>query len=211
MKKLLFIILIFPYIAMAEKKTEIKTEKNIKENIDLKKEAYFAAGCFWCIESDFDKIEGVISTTSGYTGGEIENPTYTQVSSGSTKHIEALKVEYDPKKTNYKELLKHFWKNVDPFDSRGQFCDKGYQYSGAIFYQDDNQKKLAEESLLMNQKLFKEKIVTSITALKKFYTAEKYHQDYHNKNPFRYKFYRASCGRDKRLEKIQKLKKPKEE
>lgn len=185
-------------------KTDVKQETNKKELKPNIKQAYFAAGCFWCVEAAFDKIEGVISSTSGYTGGDIENPTYSLISSGTTKHIEALKVEYDATKTNYTELLKHFWKNVDPLDSLGQFCDKGPQYLGAIFYENESQKQKAEASLLKVQKLFKEKVATKILAHKKFYPAEQYHQDYYNKNPFRYKFYSSSCGRAKRLEAIWK-------
>jgi len=165
--------------------------------------ATFAGGCFWCMEPPFDKLDGVISTTSGYTGGHKENPTYEQVSSGTTGHAEAIQVIYDPDKITYDQLLEVFWRNVDPTDGEGQFCDRGSQYRTAIFYHDDEQKRVAERSrqAVIESTGFKE-IATEITAASAFYPAEEYHQDYYKKNPVRYKFYRYGCGRDKRLKEL---------
>lgn len=171
------------------------------------KVAVFAGGCFWCMEPPYDKLDGVISTISGYTGGHTENPTYKQTSTGTTGHYEALQVTYDSTKVSYKTLLDVFWKNIDPFNDSGQFCDRGPQYLSAIFYLDDEQKELAEASKQSLQEKFtaKNKIVTPILPASKFYVAEEYHQDYYEKNPVRYKYYRFSCGRDKRLEEVQSL------
>jgi len=167
-------------------------------------EAVFAGGCFWCMEGPFDRLDGVKSTTSGYTGGHLENPTYKQVSAGSTGHAEALRVVYDPEKVSYEQLLEVFWVNVDPTDAGGQFCDRGNQYRSAIFYENDAQKAAAEASLatLKSDKPFKQPVVTKITAATTFYPAEHYHQDYYKKNPLRYKYYRYACGRDNRLEEL---------
>ena len=166
--------------------------------------ATFAGGCFWCMEPPFDKLDGVISTTSGYTGGKVKNPSYEQVSSGRTGHAEAVQVEYDPKKVSYEKLLDVFWHNVDPTQKDGQFCDHGNQYRTNIFVHDDEQKRLAEASTaaLANSKPFKGDIVTEIVAASKFYPAEDYHQDYYMKNPIRYKYYRTGCGRDARLKEV---------
>ena len=164
--------------------------------------AIFAAGCFWCTESDFDKVPGVVSTTSGYIGGHQKNPTYRQVSAGGTGHTEAVQVIYNPAKVNYAQLLAYFWRNVDPTTANAQFCDVGSQYRSGIFYMNDEQKRLALESktALEKSKPFKEPIVTEITAATIFYPAEEYHQDYHTRNTVRYNYYRWSCGRDQRLE-----------
>ncbi len=166
--------------------------------------ATFAGGCFWCVESDFDKVSGVIETVSGYTGGAETNPTYKQVSAGSTGHAEAVQITYDPDKISYERLLEIFWHSIDPTTANRQFCDVGRQYRTAIFYHDENQKQLAEASKakLASAKPFKEAIVTEIVSATEFYAAEDYHQDYHNKNPLRYSFYRHSCGRDARLEEL---------
>ncbi len=164
--------------------------------------ATFAGGCFWCMEPPFDKLDGVISTTSGYTGGQKTKPTYQEVSAGGTGHAEAVQVVYDPKKVSYERLLEVYWRNVDPTDAGGQFCDRGNQYRTAIFYHNDEQKRLAEQSKVKVEqtKPFKEPIVTAIVPAGEFYPAEEYHQDYYLKNPLRYKFYRYGCGRDQRLE-----------
>ncbi|MCB1662849.1 MAG: peptide-methionine (S)-S-oxide reductase MsrA [Pseudomonadales bacterium] len=164
--------------------------------------ATFAGGCFWCMEPPFDKLEGVVSTTSGYTGGEQKNPNYEQVSSGRSGHAEAVQVLYDPDKISYQTLLETFWHNIDPTVVNRQFCDSGSQYRTAIFYHNDTQRELAEQSKqsLITRKPFTEDIVTEITAADIFYPAEDYHQDYYIKNPIRYKYYRYGCGRDKRLE-----------
>ena len=165
--------------------------------------AVFAGGCFWCTESDFEKVEGVIDVISGYTGGSMENPTYKQVSSGSTRHVEAVKVVYDPEKVTYAKLLEVFWTHVDPTDAGGQFVDRGSQYVSAIFYADETERRLAETSKekLAETHVLKEPIVTEILPLGLFYEAEDYHQDYYKKNPLRYKWYRSGSGRDKFLKK----------
>ena len=163
--------------------------------------AIFAGGCFWCVESDFDKIPGVISTTSGYTGGKTVKPTYEQVSSHRTGHAEAVEVLYDPAKVTYQRLVEYFWHTIDPTVKDQQFCDKGSPYRSAIYPQNDEQLKIAQASraALEKSKPFKETIVTEITLATAFYPAEEYHQDYYKKNPVRYKYYRNGCGRDARL------------
>lgn len=166
--------------------------------------ATFAGGCFWCMEPPYDKLTGVISTTSGYMGGHVDKPSYQQVSGGNTGHTEVVQVIYDPNTLSYETLLNTFWKNIDPTDAKGQFCDRGQQYRTEIFYHSESQRQLAEQSKseLMNNKPFEGDIVTAITAAAAFYPAEQYHQDYYQKNPVRYKYYRYSCGRDKRLESL---------
>ena len=163
--------------------------------------ATFAGGCFWCVESDFDKIPGVISTTSGYTGGKTVKPTYEQVSSNSTGHAEAVEVLYDPAKVTYQRLVEYFWHTIDPTVKDQQFCDKGSPYRSAIYPQNDEQLKIAQASraALEKSKPFKQPIVTEIALATAFYPAEEYHQDYYKKNPVRYKYYRNGCGRDARL------------
>ncbi len=163
--------------------------------------AVFAGGCFWCMEAPFDELDGVVSTTSGYTGGRTENPTYREVSSG---HTEAVEIVYDPNKVGYEKLLEVFWHNVDPTDAGGQFCDRGNQYRTAIFYQNEKQKKLAEASKkkLQNANGAPSPIVTDIVKATAFYDAEDYHQNYYKTTPIRYKFYRSACGRDARLEEL---------
>jgi peptide-methionine (S)-S-oxide reductase len=161
--------------------------------------ATFAGGCFWCMEPPFDKLPGVHSTTSGYTGGHVPNPSYEAVSEGNTGHVEAVQVVYDPKQVSYEKLLDVFWRNVDPLSGDGQFCDRGPTYVSAIFYHDDEQRRLAEESKQRLDGRFAQPIVTSIRPAATFYPAEAYHQDYYQKNPIRYKFYRSRCGRDARL------------
>ncbi len=165
--------------------------------------ATFAGGCFWCTEADFEKVDGVIDAISGYAGGHVENPTYQQVSAGGTGHVEAVQVVYDPRKVSYRQLLDYFWRHVDPTDPGGQFVDRGSQYRTVIFYQNEEQKRLAEESKRELEKSghFGKPIVTEITNLTKFYPAEDYHQNYYKKNPLRYKFYRANSGRDQFLKK----------
>jgi len=166
--------------------------------------ATFAGGCFWCMEPPFDKLEGVVSTTSGYTGGKVADPTYEQVTSGGTGHREAVQVVYDPTKVSYQTLLDVFWRNVDPLDDQGQFCDRGGSYRAAIFYHGDEQKRLAEASkaAIDAKGRFPQTVVTEIRQSTAFYPAEDYHQDYYKKNPLRYKYYRFSCGRDRRLEQL---------
>ena len=164
--------------------------------------AIFAGGCFWCMEPPFDKIEGVVSTTSGYTGGSKPDPTYQEVSAGKTGHTEALKVVYDPAKVSYERLLEVFWRNHDPLSADGQFCDKGSQYRAGIFFGNEEEKKLAEASKAVVAARFKQPIVTEIVAASTFYPAEDYHQDYYIKNPIRYKYYSTSCGRYRRLKEL---------
>jgi peptide-methionine (S)-S-oxide reductase len=166
--------------------------------------ATFAGGCFWCMEPPYDELDGVISTTVGYTGGHVKNPTYQSVSAGGTGHAEAIQIVYDPTQISYAKLLDVFWRNIDPVMPNGQFCDKGNQYRTAIFYHDEEQRQLAEASkdALVASGRFKQPIVTEISPAQVFYAAENYHQDYYKKNPLRYKFYRFSCGRDWRLKEI---------
>lgn len=164
--------------------------------------AVFAGGCFWCMEQAYDEIEGVEATTSGYTGGEKPNPSYKQVSRGETQHTEAIEVEYDPQTVDYATLLEAFWHNIDPFAENRQFCDGGSQYRSAIFYQNDEQKNLAEKTKAELEKRFDQPIATQIVPANQFWKAEDYHQDYYKKNPVRYRFYKAGCGRTDRLKDV---------
>ena len=166
--------------------------------------ATFAGGCFWCVEADFDKVPGVISTTSGYTGGKVANPSYEQVSAKVTGHAEAVEVVYDPKQVSYEQLVDYFWHTIDPTTKDAQFCDHGSPYRTAIFVQDAAQLAVARASLakLEKSKPFREPIVTEIALAGPFYAAEDYHQDYYKKNPIRYKYYRTSCGRDARVQQL---------
>lgn len=166
--------------------------------------ATFAGGCFWCMEHPFDSLPGVLSVTSGYTGGTKQKPTYQEVSNGSTGHAESVQIIYNPAKISYEKLLQVFWHNIDPTVKDRQFCDVGNQYRSAIFYHTDAQRKLAIQSRdeISRQKSLKEPIVTDIVQASTFYPAEEYHQHYYKKNPFRYRFYRLSCGRDKRLHEL---------
>lgn len=164
--------------------------------------ATFAAGCFWCTEADFDKVRGVISTTSGYTGGTVRHPTYKQVTSGTTGHAEAVEILFDPAVVSYEALLDHFWRNVDPFVAHRQFCDVGNQYRPEIFVHSQAQRLAAEASKARVQKMFSTRVVVAITDAGPFYPAEDYHQDYYKKNAAQYRFYRFGCGRDARLAEI---------
>ena len=164
--------------------------------------ATFAGGCFWCMVHPFDQLPGVISVTSGYTGGTRQKPTYEEVSSGGTGHAESVDVVYDPSKITYQKLLDVFWHNIDPLARDYQFCDHGTQYRSAIFVHDEAQRKAAEASKAEVQKRFKQPVVTEITPASTFWPAEAYHQDYYKKNPLRYNFYRTSCGRDARLKQL---------
>ncbi len=164
--------------------------------------ATFAGGCFWCMEEVFEGVEGVVSVVSGYTGGRKANPTYEEVSDGWTGHAEAIELQFDPAKVSYGRLLEVFWQNVDPTTPDRQFCDRGHQYRTAVFYHDQEQRRLVEESQwnIEQTKRFEEPIVTEIVAASTFYPAEEYHQDFYKKNPIRYKFYKFNCGRTQRLE-----------
>ncbi|MBU6434521.1 MAG: peptide-methionine (S)-S-oxide reductase MsrA [Nitrospirae bacterium] len=166
--------------------------------------AYFAGGCFWCMEEAFEKVEGVLSVTSGYMGGTVANPSYEDVSAGRTGHAESVEVVYDPAKVSYQKLLDAFWRNVDPVTPNAQFCDHGSQYRSAVFFQNDQEKREAEASkqAIEQSKRFKDPIVTQIVMAAQFYPAEEYHQDFYKKNPVRYKFYKYNCSRARRLEEL---------
>ena len=168
--------------------------------------AIFAGGCFWCMQPPCDRLKakGVISTSVGYSGGHTDKPTYQQVSDGSTGHKEVIEITYNPQRISYDELLTVFWTNIDPYDQKGQFCDKGEQYQSAIYYQTEDEKKLAQASKekLLKGGVLKGEVATLILAAKPYFAAEDYHQAYYEKNPIRYKFYRGNCGRDKRLSEV---------
>lgn len=163
----------------------------------------FAGGCFWCTQADFDKVPGVLKTIAGYTGGDLQNPSYKQVSAGGTGHYEAVQVVYDPSKVSYQTLVDYFLHHIDPTDDRGQFCDHGDQYRAAIFYSNETQKNIALQSKeqLIKSGRFKQVTVLILPA-KRFYPAEEYHQEYYQKNPIRYRFYRYTCGRDKQIHEV---------
>ncbi len=164
--------------------------------------AIFAGGCFWCVESDFDHVPGVVKTVSGYTGGKTDNPTYKQVTYGDTGHREAVEITYDPSRISYEKLLTVFWHSVDPTDGGGQFCDRGVSYRSAIFVQNDDERRLAEDTRRQAEKDLKRDIATTVETASAFYPAEDYHQDYYTKNPLRYKLYRWNCGRDQRVREL---------
>lgn len=168
------------------------------------KKAYFAGGCFWCVESNYEKVDGVIEVISGYSGGKIKNPDYSQVSSGTTEHVEAVEVIYDPDKISYNELLAELWYLIDPTDATGSFVDRGKHYRSVIFYTDEEEKSLAEQSIneLVQSGRYSKPIATEVTKFTAFYKAEDYHQDYYKKNPLRYEYYRYACGRDARVEEL---------
>ena len=196
--KLLYILIIFSLLILTG------CEEMVKKDTKGKASVYFSGGCFWCIEPPFDKLDGVIDVISGYSGGDEENPTYEEVSSGETGHREANQVIYDPEIISYEELLDVFWRQIDPTDAGGSFVDRGHQYTSAIYYQNVKEKALAEKSrdALAKTGRYSGKIVTSIEKFKSFYNAEEYHQDYSTKNPIRYKLYRSRSGRDKYLESV---------
>ena len=166
--------------------------------------ATFAGGCFWCMEEAFDPVPGVISTISGYMGGKTKNPSYDSVVSGMTGHAEVVQVQYDPAKVSYEKLLETFWRNIDPTDRDGQFCDKGSQYRSAVFFHNEDQRKAAAASkgALDQKRPFKDPVVTEVTAAGEFYKAEEYHQDFYKKNPVRYRVYKTGCGRAQRLQAV---------
>ena len=192
MKVLYFIFLILFF------STKVAVSQNIGK-------AYFAGGCFWCMEESFEKLEGVEEVISGYSGGDVENPTYKEVTYGNTGHFEAAKIIYDQDLVSFKELLNLYWKNIDPFDSAGQFCDKGLSYRSVIFYENENEKKIIVNSIkAIESKLKGKKVVTFVRKFKKFYPAEDYHQDYYQKNFVNYLLYKKACGREARLKEIWK-------
>ena len=207
MKKPFFFFFIFTFVLSScakspEQKVVIKEDKTtMGTTTDT---ATFGAGCFWCVEAIFQQLDGVISVTSGYSGGKIKNPTYKEVCSGLTGHAEVCQIVYDPSKITYAKLLDVFWKNIDPVTPNAQFCDIGSQYRSAIYYHNEEQKQLAEASkkALEISARFKQPIVTEIAAASPFYKAEEYHQDYYKKNPIRFRFYKYQCGRAERLEEL---------
>ena len=166
------------------------------------KKAYFAGGCFWCMEESFDQVEGVISTISGYSGGHLKNPKYADVIYTDSGHVEAIEVTYDPAKIDYQKLLDIYWKNIDPFDANGQFCDKGYSYRSVAFFKNDEQRKLINKSKRKIEQKFNKKVVTYVIKFDKFYEAENYHQDYYRKKFLNYLRYKKACGREKKLNSI---------
>ncbi len=180
----------------------------LTENISLSKninEAYFAGGCFWCMEEFFEQVKGVEEVISGYSGGDLENPTYKEVTYGNTGHFEAAKITYDADIVSYKELINLYWKNIEPFDSAGQFCDKGLSYRSVAFYKNKSEKDEIKKSIANIEKKFKDKkVVTFIRRFEKFYPAENYHQDYYQENFVNYLFYKKACGREQKLKEIWK-------
>ncbi len=194
-KRLISILSIVIALTAISSAHAMKTDKAV---------AIFAGGCFWCVESDFDKVPGVSETISGYTGGKLDNPTYKSVTAGGTGHYEAVKIVYDPKKVSYEKLLHIFWRSVDPTDGGGQFCDRGKSYETAIFVKDDNERRLAEASKKNIEKsgVLKRPVVTPIEKAGPFFPAETYHQNFYKKSPARYNFYRFSCGRNARVKKL---------
>ena len=196
LRLILFTIVILILVPFASMSSNAALGENTKAK------AYFAGGCFWCMEEAFESVDGVLWVFSGYMGGNVANPTYEQVSAGRTGHAEAVEVTYDPTKVSYQQLLEAFWRNVDPLTPNAQFCDHGSQYRSAVFYATDEEKRLAEASkaAIEQTKQFPAPIVTELVPASTFYQAEDYHQDYYKKNPFRYKYYKYNCGRAKRLE-----------
>ena len=205
MKKIILSILIFQTLLFYYNHViagELKvTTGNLNENSNYKK-VYFAGGCFWCMEESFDKVEGIIQSTSGYSGGHLKNPTYKDVIYKDTGHVETIEITYDPKKVSYEKLVEVFWKNIDPFDRYGQFCDKGKSYRSVIFFENNKQKKVIKKSITEIEKRFNSKVVTLLWKFDKFYQAESYHQDYYQKNFLRYLAYKKACQREEVLKKI---------
>ena len=180
---------------------KVKTGENKSKTFNIKK-AYFAGGCFWCMEESFDKVDGVIKVISGYSGGKLKNPTYQDVIYKDTGHVETVEITYDPSKISYEKLLKTFWRNIDPFDEYGQFCDKGKSYRSVIFFKNKKQEKIIRKSFHDIEKKFDAKIVTLVWKFEKFYKAEDYHQDYYQKNFLRYLAYKKACQREEILNNI---------
>lgn len=202
----LLVALLAPALVQAQASPPATPAKPMAATAVAPSLATFGAGCFWCVEEAFDKVPGVISTTSGYMGGHTKNPTYPQVSAGNTGHNEVVQVAYDPAKVSYAQLLDTFWRNIDPTQANGQFCDHGSQYRSEIFYHNEDQRKAAEalKVKLTKNKPFSGDIKTLLTRSTEFYAAEEYHQDYYKKNPVRYTYYKTSCGRAARLKEVWK-------
>jgi peptide-methionine (S)-S-oxide reductase len=196
-----FIVIHFFSSAYAGKLTVTTGNQEVKKKDEYEK-AYFAGGCFWCMEESFDKVEGVISVVSGYSGGHLKNPTYADVIYTDSGHVEAVEITYNPKILTYEKLLDTYWKNIDPFDAKGQFCDKGKSYRSVIFFNNKKEKNLINTSFKKVEKMFNKKIVTLVWKFKKFYKAESFHQDYYEKNFVRYLMYKKSCQREETLDRI---------
>ena len=201
MKKILLVFFI-PIFLFFEKQALSGELKVGIGNSNIYKKAYFAGGCFWCMEESFDKINGVVKSTSGYSGGHLKNPTYRDVIYKDTGHVEAIEIVYDPKKISYQKLLNVFWKNIDPFDKYGQFCDKGKSYRSVVFFENKEQQKIIDKSIKNVEKKLNGKVVTLVWKFEKFYEAETYHQDYYEKNFIRYLMYKKGCQREEALKKI---------
>ena len=202
MKKIIFLIIVLFNLNIFNSLAGTLSVTSTSSKNEYKK-AYFAGGCFWCMEESFDKVKGVIKSISGYSGGHVKNPTYKQVIHEKTGHVEAIEVTYDPNIINYKKLLNVFWKNIDPFDATGQFCDKGESYRSVVFYRNKTQKNHIEKNVKDIESKFKDKkVVTLIWEFKKFYPAEDYHQDYYQNNFLRYLAYKSGCQREERLNRI---------
>ena len=195
MKRFIFLILICPFLLFLQNEA-------IANETDNFKKAYFAGGCFWCMEESFDKIDGVKKSISGYSGGHLKDPSYEEVIYKDTGHVETIEITYDPKIISYKNLLNVFWKNIDPFDKFGQFCDKGKSYRSVVFFQNSKQEKIIYNSIKEIEKKFQNKTVTLVWEFKKFYKAEDYHQDYYQKNFLRYLAYKKACQREEVRNKI---------
>ena len=205
MKKIAFLSIIFNFLFLIQNPTtagELKVSIGNSESLSNYKKAYFAGGCFWCMEETFDKFDGIIKSISGYSGGHLKNPTYKDVIYKDTGHVETIEITYDPKKISYNKLLDIFWKNIDPFDKNGQFCDKGKSYRSVIFFENDQQERIIKKSILNIEKKFDAKIVTLLWKFEMFYKAEDYHQDYYQKNFLRYLTYKKACQREETLKKI---------
>ena len=202
MKKIIMLALICPVLFFYNSNATAGTLTVTTGNNKTLKKAYFAGGCFWCMEESFDKVKGVIESISGYSGGSLKNPTYKDVIYKDTGHVETIEITYDPDKTSFKKLLNVFWKNIDPFDKYGQFCDKGKSYRSVAFFQDKNEKRIIDKSIKEIEKQFKNEIVTLVWKFEKFYKAEDYHQDYYQKNFLKYLAYKKACQREEVLNKI---------
>ena len=196
MKKIAFLSIIFNFLLLIQNPSsagELKISIGNSESLSSYKKAYFAGGCFWCMEETFDKFDGIIKSISGYSGGHLKNPTYKDVIYKDTGHVETIEITYDPKKVSYKKLLEVFWENVDPFDKYGQFCDKGKSYRSVVFFENNIQKKIIQKSVVEIETRFNSKVVTLLWKFEKFYQAEDYHQDYYQKNFLKYLAYKKAC------------------
>ena len=205
MKKIIILTVVFNYLFFFQNSIlagELKVTVGNSNKVPNYKKAYFAGGCFWCMEETFDQFDGIVKSISGYSGGDLKNPTYEEVIYKDTGHVETIQITYDPKKITYEKLLEIYWKNIDPFDKYGQFCDKGKSYRSVVFFENKYQKKIIQKSILEIEKRFNSKVVTLLWEFDKFYQAEDYHQDYYQKNFLRYLAYKKACQREEVLNKI---------